>query len=323
MKTVTTAKSTGGENATAEQLKRINMFTRRELSADEVYIFSIILCDNEIDRDGEQFPEASLEKLGELFVGKTGVFDHDPKAENQSARIFETRLMRGDSANSLGEPYVCLKAWAYTVRCEKNADLILEIDAGIKKEVSVGCAVGGVVCSVCGIDQKISPCQHKKGELYDGELCRHLLVDPTDAYEWSFVAVPAQKNAGVTKMKKNKPQKEEFLEFSKLFEQKEAVLSMGELESLKKRYEELECLAEAGKAYIESLRRDVIKLAALAEPAMPSAVVESMTKKLSVTELSELQKSFGKLAAKAYPVAPQLAGRGHSDETAANNQFKI
>lgn len=38
-----------------EILKRLNEFTRREMSEDEVYIFDVILCDNDIDRDGERF----------------------------------------------------------------------------------------------------------------------------------------------------------------------------------------------------------------------------------------------------------------------------
>lgn len=323
MKTAAT-ENPGGEAVTAEQLERINQFTRRELTADEVYVFSVILCDNEVDRDYEQFPEASLEKLGELFVGKTGVFDHDPKAENQSARIFETKLLRESGTNSLGEPYICLKAWAYTVRCEKNADLILEIDAGIKKEVSVGCAVDEVLCSICGANQKTAPCSHQKGESYDSALCYHLLMNPADAYEWSFVAVPAQKNAGVTKTKKSRNGTQTVTDFAKLFSQQdETVLSRFELESLKKRYDELEILADAGRAHIEALRRDVIKLAALAEPNVPAAVMESITKKLNVTELTELQKTFGRRAAKAYPVEPQLAGRGQLAEPAANHQFKI
>jgi len=35
----------------------INRMTRRELSADEVYIFSVRLCDNEVDRDWSGFPK--------------------------------------------------------------------------------------------------------------------------------------------------------------------------------------------------------------------------------------------------------------------------
>ena len=37
------------------ELEQINKYTRRELKEDEVYVFPVVLCDNEIDRDGERF----------------------------------------------------------------------------------------------------------------------------------------------------------------------------------------------------------------------------------------------------------------------------
>ena len=46
-----------------EILKRLNEFTRREMSEDEVYIFDVILCDNDIDRDGERFSPVSYTHL--------------------------------------------------------------------------------------------------------------------------------------------------------------------------------------------------------------------------------------------------------------------
>ena len=97
----------------------------------------------------------------------------------------------------MGDDYYRLKARAYLPVCESNRDIILAIDSGIIKEVSVGCAVGRVVCNVCGED--ISMCTHKKGEVYGSKLCCGELVNPYDAYEWSFVAVPSQKRAGITK----------------------------------------------------------------------------------------------------------------------------
>lgn len=54
----------------SEELTQINRFTRREFTADELYVFSVVLCDNEVDRDFEQFTPQALEKLGELFIGK-------------------------------------------------------------------------------------------------------------------------------------------------------------------------------------------------------------------------------------------------------------
>ena len=118
----------------SETLEKINRFTRRELSADEVFCFNLVLCDNEIDRDNEKFSKKALEKLAELYVGKTGIFNHDPKGENQTARIFEAAVVEVPSKKTTdGETYAYLSAKAYMVKTDKNADLIKEIDAGIKR----------------------------------------------------------------------------------------------------------------------------------------------------------------------------------------------
>jgi hypothetical protein len=181
-------------------LDKINKFTRRSLSEDEVYVFSVILCDNDIDRDCERFSEKALDALREKFIGKTGIFDHDPSTVNQNARIFDTELITDDTRlTQYGKPYVYLKAMAYMVRTDENKNLIAEIDGGIKKEVSISCSAAKRICSVCGNDKSIITCDHVKGKNYNGKLCHTVLDDITDAYEWSFVAVPAQINAGVTK----------------------------------------------------------------------------------------------------------------------------
>lgn len=183
-----------------EILEKINKFTRREFSEEELYVFSVILCDNEVDRDRERFSDNALNTLKSLFVGKTGIFDHDPSTSNQTARIFDTELITDDSRTTKnGEPYKYLKASAYMVRTEENKNLIAEIDGGIKKEVSISCSAGKKTCSVCGRDRASEGCSHIRGKSYNGKLCHTVLDNISDAYEWSFVAVPAQVNAGVTK----------------------------------------------------------------------------------------------------------------------------
>ena len=46
-----------GENQTVgdDELELINRFTRRNLAKNEVYAFSVVLCDNDVDRDGDRF----------------------------------------------------------------------------------------------------------------------------------------------------------------------------------------------------------------------------------------------------------------------------
>jgi len=187
-----------------ETLDKINKFTRRPLREEEIYAFPVTLCDNDIDRDNERFSDEALLTLSKLFVGKTGIFDHNPTGDNQTARIYDAEVVVDPGKLTKDNRiYKYLRAEAYMVRTDKNADLIAEIDAGIKKEVSVSCSASKNICSVCGCDRRITQCEHHKGQ--DG--CHVILDDITDAYEWSFVAVPAQINAGVTK--KYSPTKEE------------------------------------------------------------------------------------------------------------------
>lgn len=181
-------------------LPLINKYTRKALTEEEVYCFPIILCDNDVDRDNECFTVGTLNSLSKLFLGKTGISDHNPKSSNQTARIYDTEVVTDSTKmTSYGEPYTFLKGYAYMVKTNSNNDLVKEIDAGIKKEVSVSCSIEKAICSICGTDRREKMCEHRKGNTYNGKSCYIKLENPTDAYEWSFVAVPAQRNAGVTK----------------------------------------------------------------------------------------------------------------------------
>lgn len=185
----------------AADIGLINQYSLKELLPEEVYCFAVLLCDNEVDRDFERFDKAALTALSKLFLGKSGIFDHNWSAKEQVARLYRTEVVKGDSQTKAGDPYYYLRGYAYMPRTEKNAGLIAEIEAGIKKEVSVGCAIGRTVCSICGVEN--GKCEHVKGQEYGGKLCFFTLKDPADAYEWSFVSVPAQPAAGVTKSVKD------------------------------------------------------------------------------------------------------------------------
>lgn len=307
---------------TEEELKAINRFTVKELTADEVYTFNVILCDNEVDRDCERFDNAALEKLAEMFVGVTGIFDHNARSGNQTARIFDAKTEKiAGRKTSLGDDYICVKAKAYMPRTESNAALIAEIDAGIKKEVSVSCAVSGFTCSVCGGDMRYGSCSHVKGETYGGEECYCILSDVTDAYEWSFVAIPAQMNAGVTKS------------YLKEFENMEDCLKaikcgkavkLGDEQSAKLAayIEKLEQEAKDGRAYREHLTKDAVKFAVIAVPSLDSESVEKMCGSVAVDELVKIRDAFRKKAGDIIPIAPQLKAK-KENVAADNSEFRF
>ena len=192
----------------AADIDRINQFSVKKLSPEEVYCFSVAMCDNDIDRDMERFTNKTLDGLADMFVGKTVISDHMWKSGNQIGRIYETYVQKATEQNQAGEPLRQLVGKVYMLNSEDNQAVIDAIAAGILKEVSVGVSIKSRSCSLCGEKMRFSwsswqmECEkhHVLGETYPDEgLCFMNLDDPSDAYELSFVAVPAQRNAGVTK----------------------------------------------------------------------------------------------------------------------------
>lgn len=66
------------------------------MQKNEVYAFSVVLCDNDVDRDGERFTTDSLYELEKLFVGKTGIIDHNPSAKNRRQEFSAVRIEKID-----------------------------------------------------------------------------------------------------------------------------------------------------------------------------------------------------------------------------------
>lgn len=267
-----------------DELSKINTFTTKELTENEVYVFKAILCDNDLDRDFEHFSVSALEKLKELFVGKTGIFDHNPKTSNQTARVFDTEVITDPSRKTaLGEDYTYLSAKAYMLRNADTENLIAQIDGGIKKEISVGCSVKSRVCSICGEE---NGCNHKAGARYDGVLCHFTLNDVTDAYEFSFVAVPSQRKAGVIKA------------FSPddimkgLCEEDEITLNKTQIQTIADTVKRLENEVKKGKEYEDNVRREVMAQFCLMHPEMPRKVIAKMLTTLDFGTLLSLKKGF-------------------------------
>lgn len=272
------------------QLEAINAQAKATLTAEQVYVFSLRLCDDQIDRDMERFDTQALPALAKLFLGKTGIVDHRWSADGQVARIFETQVVQEN-----GISYI--KAWAYIRRGGQGEEVIADIEAGIKKEVSVGCAMGRAVCSVCGGDY--GSCGHQKGERYEGQLCHVILKEPMDAYEFSFVAVPAQRQAGVMKAvgggsRTLKELAEEF--------------------GVQGEFRALYAQAQLGKEYEQQLRSEVVRLALSLDMGIEEPVLRSISEKVSAQELQKLKQALEVRAAEYYPVQRQLQQRSIRDD---------
>ena len=276
------AEAVGSGVPTAVQLEAINAQAKAQLTTEQVYVFSLRLCDDQVDRDGERFDTAALAGLARLFIGKTGIVDHCWSAEKQVARIFETQVVKEDGVSFV-------KAWAYIRRGGSNDETIADIEAGIKKEVSVGCAMGRCICSVCG--SAYGSCGHLKGESYDGQVCCAILQEPVDAYEFSFVAVPAQRDAGVLKAMGGR---------------KCTLKELAEEFGVQAEYRNLFKEAELGRQYRKELEKDVIRLCKILDLGAEHDVLAGIVKTAAAEDLQKFRSALEAKTAQVLPVTTQL-----------------
>ena len=274
----------GGGIPTAAQLEAINGQAKASMTAEQVYVFSLRLCDDQVDRDMERFDTAALAGLAKLFIGKTGIVDHQWSAGNQVARIFEAEVVQEDRVSYI-------KAWAYIRRGGVNEEVIADIEAGIKKEVSVGCAMGRAVCSICG--SEYGTCGHVKGEHYDGQLCVAILKEPMDAYEFSFVAVPAQPNAGVLKA---------------LGGGNRTLKELAEQFGAQNEYRTLFKEAQLGREYKKQIGNDVVRLCLSLDLGVEEPALRAITEKAGAEELLKLKEALETRLAESMPMVTQLSG---------------
>jgi len=174
-----------------------------------------------------------------------------------------------------------------------------EIDGGIKKEVSVSCSAEKCICSICGTDRRIKSCVHIKNKKYGSKLCFNMLENITDAYEWSFVAVPAQVNAGVTK----KYNGDKYIDDDTLKSFREEIQEKDEI---------ISCL-------YDDLRKDITRLCYINGSEIYSKAFESAAEKMNIQELVSFKQALEKEIKNSAVCRPQLV----SDSRNSIDNFKI
>jgi hypothetical protein len=177
---------------TDEQLEKINAIEGQTLSEDEVYVFTINMTGNNLDKDYEMFSVGALKQLAEMYIGKPLKYQG-----NIIGRIFNTYLeVQEDFVVENGERYYRLKADVYSVIIPSTTPIIKKIKeevCGKKSDtealISISCSVDEAICSICGENRrKRNNCEHINSQLYNNShLCYVTLQNVTDVYEAELI----------------------------------------------------------------------------------------------------------------------------------------
>jgi len=107
-----------------DALEEVNSFTLRPLSHEEFAVFTLDLCNNQIDRHFSRFPEDELALINALVPGRPLMERHDVRGSLPRGTFFRSQLHRDEDRLSV-RPDV------YVLRTKDNQDFILNIEGGV------------------------------------------------------------------------------------------------------------------------------------------------------------------------------------------------
>lgn len=172
-----------------EDIRAINEQTLSPVTAKDVAVFRMDLCNDQIDRHISRFPREELQRISDdLLVGKPLMELHDmpgpfSRGSQPVGKFFRSEVVSEDGTTSV-------RSDVYLLRGHGEDDIIAKIEAGILAGTSISFALDRPECSACACD--IRDCAHWPGEEVDGELCHVILRDVTDVFEGSIVPLGSQ-----------------------------------------------------------------------------------------------------------------------------------
>ena len=185
-------------NPTSEEYNNIKKYFNSDIGIDKVLVYKIRLCGNLVDRDLDSFTANALKELASKMIGVIGIKNHEADVDNVHSRLYNCYTEIDKSrTNEFGEPLEFVVGEAYTIVSDGNEKFVDGLSAGLFKEVSIGFKEGETLCSICG--KPSGSCGHEVGKIYENEMCIRRINGVEDAYEWSFVPIPAQLECGVVK----------------------------------------------------------------------------------------------------------------------------
>lgn len=173
-------------------LSMVRKHARRDISADEVWCGAFAVCNTKVDRMGERFTKAYLDRFRETLPGKSLLEGHNTQTR-ALGRFYNAEVLHD------GNDWY-LKGYYYTAA---DSPIVREIELGIAKDCSIGYKAGKRTCSLDGklwLPYRQGECKdHQPLQEYDGKSC---VIDYCDsevhkaeAHEVSLVYLGCQYGA--------------------------------------------------------------------------------------------------------------------------------
>lgn len=193
---------------TTDDVELINRIAPKPLRMDQVYVRSMYLCSTQpCDADHCRFAVSALEEISRKIIGQSVLVGHN-RSSLPLARFFKAEVAEKQDGQS-GEPAHFVRAWFYWLRGTSGAnDLLLNIDGGIYREVSLAWRFQTWRCSVCNAEN--GHCQHRPGETYQNQKCERIIEHITDVMEGSLVYKSADKNTVLSGTRSVEPDEPEL-----------------------------------------------------------------------------------------------------------------
>jgi len=166
-----------------QDLDAINRHTLKPVTKDDIAVFRMDLCNDQVDRHFSRFPQKELRAINDMIVGKPLMELHDTHGRQPLGKFFQSRMNK-DGGN------VSVQPDCFILRTPANEEMIRNIEAGICCGTSIGFSFENPECSICEGD--LRECSHYPGIDYDGERCHYVMHDVSDVYEGSVVPLGSQ-----------------------------------------------------------------------------------------------------------------------------------
>lgn len=176
----------------SDSLARISQMTLRPVTAEDVAVYTISVCNDRPDHFNTQFRRKALDSVARLIIGK-GLFRNHQLWESGDlaiGRCFDARVV-----NDAG--ITTVEADTYIPRCSELDGIIARMDLQVIHEVSLQWWSYPVECSICGRSPYDVDCSHAMGKDYDGKLAVGEIPDVHDVVEYSLVWKGGQVNTKI------------------------------------------------------------------------------------------------------------------------------